>query len=179
MVTTPGVSVAADRKKVTGMGTTDETRTCSTSGRGRLIRTTLGVSVTAILAVAVVGCGSSAKPSPATSIAAATGSSSAAAPSATSLPATSTGELSTSPAAAMIMIHSFKYTTPLTVGPGATVSVMNMDDENHTVTSDRAGLFDDKATAGQTTTFTAPTTPGTYPYHCTYHSNMHGVLLVK
>jgi plastocyanin len=79
----------------------------------------------------------------------------------------------------MIMIDSFKFTTPLTVSPGATVSVMNMDNVNHTVTSDRAGLFDDNATAGQTTTFTAPTTPGSYPYHCTYHSTMHGVLIVK
>jgi plastocyanin len=28
-------------------------------------------------------------------------------------------------------------------------------------------------------TFTAPNKPGTYPFHCTYHSNMHGVLVVK
>jgi plastocyanin len=81
--------------------------------------------------------------------------------------------------APMIMIDKFSYTTPLTVSPGARVSVMNMDGENHTVTADSGNAFDDKATAGTTTTFTAPSAPGSYPYHCTYHSNMHGVLIVK
>jgi plastocyanin len=28
-------------------------------------------------------------------------------------------------------------------------------------------------------TFAAPTTPGTYPFHCRYHANMHGVLTVQ
>jgi plastocyanin len=56
---------------------------------------------------------------------------------------------------------------------------MNMDGENHTVTADSGNAFDVKATAGTTVTFTAPSKPGTYPFHCTYHSNMHGVLVVK
>lgn len=77
------------------------------------------------------------------------------------------------------MIKKFKYTTPVSVSPGATVSVMNMDGENHTVTADAGNAFDDKADAGKTTTFTAPMTAGSYPFHCTYHSNMHGVLVVK
>jgi plastocyanin len=82
-------------------------------------------------------------------------------------------------ATAMIMIEKFKYTTPITVSPGAMVSVMNMDGESHTVTADSGNAFDDKATAGTTTTFKAPMTAGSYPYHCSYHSNMHGVLIVK
>ena len=81
--------------------------------------------------------------------------------------------------AGMIMIQNFKYTTPVTVSPGAMVSVMNMDGEAHTVTADSGNAFDDMATADKTTTFKAPMTPGSYPYHCTYHSNMHGVLIVK
>ena len=28
-------------------------------------------------------------------------------------------------------------------------------------------------------TFTAPTEPGTYPYHCIFHGNMHGTITVK
>lgn len=56
---------------------------------------------------------------------------------------------------------------------------MNMDGEAHTVTADTGSAFDDKATAGAVTTFTAPSKPGSYPFHCTYHSNMHGVLVVK
>lgn len=82
-------------------------------------------------------------------------------------------------AAAMIHISSFKYAAPPTVAPGATVSVMNMDGENHTVTADSGNAFDVRAIAGTTVTFTAPNKPGTYPFHCAYHSNMHGVLVVK
>ncbi|MGI8612722.1 MAG: cupredoxin domain-containing protein [Nocardioidaceae bacterium] len=41
-------------------------------------------------------------------------------------------------------------------------------------------MFDVNVTAGGgTATFTAPTKPGSYPYHCTYHSSMHGTLVVK
>ncbi|UQX86935.1 cupredoxin domain-containing protein [Jatrophihabitans telluris] len=54
-----------------------------------------------------------------------------------------------------------------------------MDGENHTVTADSANAFDVKATAGSTVMFKAPTAPGSYAFHCTYHSNMHGVLVVK
>ncbi|MCW2541503.1 MAG: copper ion binding protein [Frankiales bacterium] len=91
----------------------------------------------------------------------------------------------TSPIAGMatsgvtIHISSFSYTTPTSVSPGATVTVMNMDGENHTVTADTGNAFDVKADADKTVTFKAPTKPGSYPFHCSYHSNMHGVLVVK
>ena len=78
-----------------------------------------------------------------------------------------------------IMIEKFAYTTPASVSPGATVEVMNMDGSAHTVTADSGNAFDVKATPGKTVTFTAPTEPGTYDFHCTYHSNMHGTLVVK
>jgi plastocyanin len=81
--------------------------------------------------------------------------------------------------AAEIHIDKFKYTTPASVSPGAMVSVINMDGEAHTVTADSGNAFDDMATAGKTTMFKAPDKPGSYPFHCTYHSNMHGVLIVK
>jgi len=71
------------------------------------------------------------------------------------------------------------YETPASVSPGATVTVMNMDGEAHTVTADTGSAFDVKAAPGASTTFTAPTKPGTYAFHCTYHSNMHGMLVVK
>ena len=74
-------------------------------------------------------------------------------------------------------ISGFAYQVPASVSPGATVSVMNMDGEAHTVTADE-GAFDVVVAGGATSTFTAPTTPGTYAFHCTYHANMHGVLVV-
>jgi plastocyanin len=79
----------------------------------------------------------------------------------------------------MIHISGFRYMVPASVSPGATVRVMNMDGENHTVTADAGNAFDVKATAGTTVTFIAPKKPGSYPFHCTYHSNMHAVLVVK
>ena len=88
-----------------------------------------------------------------------------------------TGSMSAT--ATKIMIQSFTYATPASVSPGATVSVMNMDGEAHTVTSDTAGAFTVVVPAGETVTFTAPATAGSFAFHCEYHSNMHGTLVVK
>ncbi|MDQ0213573.1 cupredoxin domain-containing protein [Arthrobacter bambusae] len=81
-------------------------------------------------------------------------------------------------ATATIHIKSFAYSGPDSVPAGAEVTVMNMDTEAHTVTADD-GSFDAVVKAGTSVTFTAPKKPGTYAYHCTYHSNMHGTLTVK
>ncbi|MET3719128.1 MULTISPECIES: cupredoxin domain-containing protein [unclassified Arthrobacter] len=77
-----------------------------------------------------------------------------------------------------IHIKSFAYTGPDSVPGGATVTVMNMDTVAHTLTADD-GSFDAVVKPGTSATFTAPAKPGTYTYHCTYHSNMHGTLNVK
>ena len=121
---------------------------------------------------AITSCGMGQSSAGGTSATTGSSSSSAAAPS-------SSTSSAMAHAPAMIHISSFKYAVPASVAPGATVSVMNMDGENHTVTADSGNAFDVKATAGTTVTFTAPTKPGRYPFHCTYHSNMHGVLVVK
>jgi plastocyanin len=107
---------------------------------------------------------------------------SAASTSSSAMTSMASGESSSSgmpQSAAMIHISAFRFMTPASVSPGALVSVMNMDGENHTVTADSGNAFDVAATAGSTVTFKAPRTPGSYPFHCTYHSNMHGVLVVK
>ena len=95
----------------------------------------------------------------------------------------SSSAAASSPAASsmktMIMIKDFAFTAPASVSPGATVEVMNADGEAHTVTSDKGGDFDVTVAAGATATFKAPTSPGSYDFHCIYHSNMHGVLVVK
>ena len=80
----------------------------------------------------------------------------------------------------MIHIDNYRYSVPVSVSPGEKVSVMNMDGEAHTVTADSgSGAFDDMAAAGSITTFTAPSKAGSYPFHCAFHANMHGVLVVK
>lgn len=83
-------------------------------------------------------------------------------------------------AAVTITIKDFAYGDPLTVAPGATVAIVNMDTAAHTVTADDGPAFDAEAKGGGgTATFTAPSKPGSYPYHCTFHPGMHGTLIVK
>jgi len=75
-------------------------------------------------------------------------------------------------------IENFTFVVPATVKPGQLIAVMNMDGEAHTVTADDGG-FTVQAPAGQTVMLTAPSKPGSYPFHCAYHANMHGVLVVR
>jgi plastocyanin len=83
-------------------------------------------------------------------------------------------------AAASITIKDFKYGEPITVAPGAVVTVTNMDSAPHTVTAQEGKAFDvEVGGSGATATFTAPSKPGSYPYFCTIHPNMKGTLTVK
>jgi plastocyanin len=80
-----------------------------------------------------------------------------------------------------IAIAGYAYDpNPLVVRPGATIPVTNADGVTHDIASDTPGLF--KAVdvmKGTPVTFTAPTTPGTYTYFCSYHpKRMHGALTV-
>jgi plastocyanin len=76
-----------------------------------------------------------------------------------------------------IMIEGLGYTN-LSVPAGALISVVNKDDVEHTVTSDAHGVFDVDLPPHAQAQFRAPSTPGTYPYHCTYHPGMYGELIV-
>lgn len=81
---------------------------------------------------------------------------------------------------ATITIRNFDYGAPVSVPPGAVVTVTNLDSAGHTVTVDQGSAFDvDVRGGGGTATFTAPSAPGSYPYHCTFHPGMHGTLTVK
>jgi len=129
--------------------------------------------VAATVLVGLSGCGSSGGgpgSTPAT-----TASSAASSVASVSTPG-STAETS---ATVVITITNFAYQGPDSVTPGSTVTVKNEDSQAHTVTSDQAGLFDAVVPGGGNVVFTAPTTAGSYAYHCTYHSNMHGTLIVE
>lgn len=79
-----------------------------------------------------------------------------------------------------IVIEGSKYSpSTLTVKAGAKVTVVNKDFSGHSVTSED-GLFD-TGVLGQNATgsFTAPTTPGEYKFHCTPHPSIMGVLVVE
>jgi plastocyanin len=79
---------------------------------------------------------------------------------------------------ASVAIKDFAYSAAL-VTPGITVDVTNQDGATHTVTSDESGLFTTAKLAGSAKgSFVAPTTPGSYAYHCEIHPSMHGTLVV-
>jgi plastocyanin len=79
----------------------------------------------------------------------------------------------------MITIKNFTFSGPSSVKAGASVMVTNQDAEAHTLTADNAGSFDVTVNPGKSVTFTAPSKPGSYPYHCNFHSNMQGMLTVR
>jgi plastocyanin len=105
------------------------------------------------------------------------------APASTSAPpsgASSGISPSTGTGTSSITIKDFAFGDPLTVAAGATVTITNMDSAAHTVTADEGSAFDTEVKGGGgTASFVAPTKPGTYAYHCTFHPGMHGTLVVK
>jgi plastocyanin len=95
---------------------------------------------------------------------------------------TGTAEATSGPAAAgaaTITIANMNFGEPITVPPGAQITIKNDDSAEHSVTSDTAGKFDVEVEGKEQGTLTAPTEPGEYAYHCKYHPSMHGTLIVK
>ena len=101
--------------------------------------------------------------------------------SSTEMPSTSASSApDTQAVGSQIVISNMAYTVPPSVRPGQEVTIVNQDEQSHTVTADENNLFDIRVSGGGGTMhFTAPTTPGTYAFHCKYHANMHGVLTVQ
>jgi plastocyanin len=135
--------------------------------------------VAVAVAAAVLGvsglaaCGNSSSPS------SVSGSSSSTSTTASPSASASSGGSSPSTSKASIMIKDFKFTGTTDVAAGTKITIMNMDTQAHTVTADSGNAFDVKIDPGATVTLTAPSKPGTYAYHCRYHSNMHGTLKVS
>jgi plastocyanin len=127
-------------------------------------RTAMLMSASLLAAAVLSGCGGGTQPSP-----------ESAAPL-TPLPVSTSASRA---AGAEIVISNMSYTVPPSVKPGQQLMIVNNDSANHTVTADENNLFDVRISGGGgTEALTAPTTPGTYPFHCKYHANMHGVLTV-
>lgn len=80
-------------------------------------------------------------------------------------------------APARVDISGFAFSSTK-AAPGSSVTVVNRDDESHTLTS-KQGFFDTHAISGRkTATFTAPRAPGTYQFFCAIHPSMRGELVV-
>jgi plastocyanin len=117
----------------------------------------------ALIATFVTGCGGSASSSKSSDTAAATASESG--------PAEVAGPT--------ITIANMAFGEPLTVAPGTQINIVNNDSVEHSVTSDTAGAFDQDVDGHEKATFKAPSQPGDYPFHCSYHPKMKGTLTVK
>jgi plastocyanin len=78
-----------------------------------------------------------------------------------------------------VVIDGYAFKAPkVTIATGTAVVWKNNDDDPHTVTADD-GSFDSKG-LGQGDTFRHVfTKPGTYPYHCSAHPYMKGVVVVE
>jgi plastocyanin len=123
-----------------------------------------------LIAALATGCAGSSNTTQATGTATATAG------------ATATAEQTSGPAAASgaaITIANMSFGAPLTVSPGAQISIKNDDSVEHSVTSDTAGKFNVEVDGKEQGTLTAPTEPGSYAFHCVYHPSMHGTLTVK
>jgi plastocyanin len=77
-----------------------------------------------------------------------------------------------------ITISGTAFSDVKPVKAGATVTVKNEDGFAHTVTADNGEFNTNNIDGGKTVTFTAPSTPGSYKFHCNIHSSMHGTLTV-
>jgi plastocyanin len=90
------------------------------------------------------------------------------------------GGSSSTGGSATITIQNFSFSpSKITVTPGEKVTVTNKDSVAHTVTANDKKFNTGDISPGKTVTFTAPSSPGSYPYICTIHQYMTGMLTVK
>jgi len=81
-------------------------------------------------------------------------------------------------AAATISIESFAFGSSVTVAPGSTVLVSNIDGAPHTVTADDGSFTTATLSPGDSATIVVPEAPGTYTFFCNIHPSMTGSLTV-
>ena len=134
------------------------------------------VCVTVCLVVAVAACGS--ESSYTTSEGDSGTATATASPETTSTAAEPTGTTAEA-SGPTITMADMSFGDPITVAPGATITVKNDDSAEHSVTSQTEGKFDVHVDAGEQGTLTAPTEPGEYAFYCVYHPSMKGTLIVQ
>lgn len=135
-------------------------------------RPLLAVAATALIALGLAACGSSGGSSGAT--AKDTTTSATEAPGGTTGDATST---SGSSAADTVVAKDFSLSS-VTVAAGAEVTFENTGKATHTMTADDGSFDTGRVAPGSTAKVTAPSTPGSYSFHCTIHPSMTGTLTV-
>jgi len=77
-----------------------------------------------------------------------------------------------------VSIQEYTFSA-VTAAPGATVAVVNADEESHTVTSSDDLFNSGEVVTGTPGSFIAPSTPGIYSFECLIHPTMVGQLVVS
>lgn len=77
-----------------------------------------------------------------------------------------------------VKAEGFAFTSA-TVAPGSEVTFTNADGAGHTLTADDGAFDTGTVSGGDSATFTAPSEPGEYAFHCTIHPSMTGTLTVE
>ncbi|MGH9234265.1 MAG: cupredoxin domain-containing protein [Acidimicrobiales bacterium] len=80
-------------------------------------------------------------------------------------------------AGATLQIRDFSFAAA-SVAPGGQVTVANGDGASHTVTADGGEFDSGEVPGGGTSTFQAPSQPGSYGFVCEIHPDMSGTLTV-
>ncbi|TMF00472.1 MAG: hypothetical protein E6I52_13435 [Chloroflexi bacterium] len=101
------------------------------------------------------------------------------APAPAAAPAANAGAGAAQSSASVAIVNFAYQPSPLTVPVGATVTWTNQDTDPHTATSDTAGVFDSGLMPKDKTFSFTFSQAGTFTYKCTYHSNMHGTIVVQ
>ena len=82
--------------------------------------------------------------------------------------------------ASTVKISNFKFSpSSVTVKQGVGVTVTNQDSTAHTATADDGHSFDTGTLGSGASQTISVSKPGSYPYHCSIHSFMHGTLVVN
>lgn len=129
-----------------------------------------------LVAAVATACGGSSGPSETSTSGTTNATSASGTATATASPSASAPAAASAPT---ITISQMSFGEPVTVAPGAQVTIKNDDSVEHSVTSDTSGQFDVEVDSNKQATLTAPSAPGEYKFHCKYHPTMHGTLIVK
>jgi plastocyanin len=78
-----------------------------------------------------------------------------------------------------ITISGFAFPKSTTAAAGSTIAITNDDSDEHSFTADDGSSFDTDIEGGESADVTAPSKPGTYTFHCKYHSSMKATLIVE
>jgi plastocyanin len=101
-------------------------------------------------------------------------------PSASANSSGSSSQAASGGSSSAVKISDFKFSpASVTVKQGTRVTVTNEDSTAHTATADDGSSFDTGTLDHGASKTISVSKPGSYPYHCSIHSFMHGTLVVK